>query len=253
MWKGYLTARLRKGLEQMVNQVAFKADIKLIAREPILVLFMILPLFIMVITRLFITYGVPLVDSYLGFDLSPYYGYILIMVLLMAPYMLGTVCGFLMIDDRDARMFELMSITPLGDLGYIVMRSLIPFSAAIIYTFAGYYLIDFFYLAPPLLIFIALLNAFSGVTVGLLLFNYAGDKVKAVAFSKGLGLLNVLALADLFNLPWLSLLAALTPFYWVVRLATVGATVFVVIMATKVHLFWLFFMFYLLPRYGARS
>lgn len=232
----------------MINQVAVKADFKLIFREPILIVFMILPLFIMLITRLFISFGVPLINSYFGFDLAPYYGYILIMALLMAPFMLGTVCGFLMIDDRDARMFELMSITPMGYLGYIVMRSLIPFSTAIIYTFAGYYIIDIFYLNSYLLTLIALLNALSGVSVGLLLFNYAGDKVKAVAFSKGLGLLNVLALADLFSLPWLSLVAALTPFYWVVRLATVGATPINVAMAIPVHLFWLFYMFHLLRR-----
>ncbi len=234
----------------MINQVAYKADFKLISREPILILFMILPLFIIFITRLFMRYGSPLLISYLNFDLSPYFGYILIMALLMAPFMLGTVCGFLMIDDRDARMFELMSITPLGYLGYIIMRSLIPFSAAIIYTFAGYFMIDIFYLNPALLTLIALLNALSGVTVGLLLFNYAGDKVKAVAFSKGLGLLNVLAVADLFSLPWLSLLAAFTPFYWVVRLATVSAAPFTVIMAVLVHLFWLLIMFYLLRRPG---
>lgn len=234
----------------MINQTAFKADFKLISREPILVLFMFLPLFIILITRLFISFGVPLIESYLSFDLSPYFGYILVMALLMAPFMLGTVCGFLMIDDRDARMFELMSITPMGYLGYIVMRSLIPFSTAVIYTFVGYYIIDIFYIDPALLTLIALLNALSGVTVGLLLFNYAGDKVKAVAFSKGLGLLNVLALADLFNLPWLSLLAALTPFYWVVRLVTVGATTVAVIAAILVHLFWLIFMFHLLRRPG---
>ncbi len=233
----------------MITQTAVKADFKLISREPILILFMILPLFIMFITpKLFIHFGVPLLIDHLGFDLSPYFGYVLIMVLLMAPYMLGTVCGFLMIDDRDARMFELMSITPLGYLGYIVMRSLVPFTAAFIYTFAGYFIVDIYYIDPLLLTLIALLNALSGVIVDLLLFNYAGDKVKAVAFSKGLGLLNLLAVADLFSLPWLSLLAALTPFYWVVRLATVSATPFTIAMALLVHLFWFFFIFYLLRR-----
>ncbi len=232
----------------MITQTAVKADFKLISREPILILFMSLPLFIILITKLFIHFGVPLFINYLGFDLTPYFGYVLIMVLLMAPYMLGTVCGFLMIDDRDARMFELMSITPLGYLGYIVMRSLVPFTAAFIYTFAGYFIIDIFYIDPLLLTFIALLNALSGVTIGLFLFNYAGDKVKAVAFSKGLSLLNILALADLFNLPWLSLLAGLTPFYWIVRLVTVPPTPFAIAIALLVHLFWLFFMFNLLRR-----
>ena len=232
----------------MINQTAVKADLKLIFREPILILFMVLPFFIILITRVFINLGAPLIITYLNFNLYPYYGYILVMALLMAPFMLGTVCGFLMIDDRDARMFELMSITPMGYLGYIMMRSLIPFSAAIMYTYIGYFIIDIYQIEPWLLALIAVLNALSGVTVGLLLFNYAGDKVKAVAFSKGLGLLNVLALADLFDLPWLSLLAALTPFYWVVRLVTFSAAPFPITMAILVHAFWFFLMLHFLSR-----
>ncbi len=226
----------------MLNQVAVKADFKLIRREPILALFMLLPLFILVLTRLLVQYGVPLLLDYTAFNLAPYYGYVLAMSLLMAPFMLGTVCGFLMIDDRDARMFELMSVTPLGYIGYIAMRSLVPFSAAFIYTYIGYYLIGIIQVGIALLTFIALLNAISGVIIGLVLFNYAGDKVKAIAFSKGLSLLNVLAVADLFELPWLSLLAAFSPYYWIVRLINDAATPFNLIAAALVHLAWFSFM-----------
>jgi fluoroquinolone transport system permease protein len=226
----------------MLNQTAVKADFKLIRREPILVLFMFLPLFILVLTRLMVQYGTPLLLEYAGFNLAPYYGYVLALSLLMAPFMLGTVCGFLMIDDRDARMFELMSVTPLGYLGYIAMRSLVPFSAAFVYTFIGYYLVGIVQVDIGLLTFIALLNAISGVIIGLVLFNFAGDKVKAIAFSKGLGLLNVLAVADLFELSWLSLLAAFSPYYWVVRLINDAATPFNLSATTLVHLAWFGFM-----------
>jgi len=179
----------------MLNQTAVKADFQLIFREPILIIFMILPLFIISIVKLLITYGVPLLFQYTGFDLRPYYGYVLAMALLMAPLMLGTVCGFLMIDDRDARIFELMSVTPLGYPGYIIMRSLIPFSAAFIYTIIGYYLIDIYHVNLSLLIYTAFLNSLSGVFIGLFLFAFAGDKVKGVTYSKGLSMLNVLAAA----------------------------------------------------------
>jgi len=226
----------------VLNQIAVKADFKLIRREPILVLFMFLPLFILVLTRLLVQYGAPVLLDYTGFNLAPYYGYVLALSLLMAPFMLGTVCGFLMIDDRDARMFELMSVTPLGHLGYIAMRSLVPFSAAFFYTFIGYYLIGIILVDIYLLTFIALLNALSGVIIGLVLFNYAGDKVKAVAFSKGLGLLNVLAVADLFELTWLSLLAAFSPYFWIVRIINDAATPFNLIAAAIVHLAWFSFM-----------
>lgn len=66
---------------------------------------MILPLFIIAIAKLLLAFGVPLLYQYTGFELAPYYGYVLALTLLMAPFMLGTVCGFLMIDDRDARIY----------------------------------------------------------------------------------------------------------------------------------------------------
>lgn len=232
----------------MLNQTAVKADIKLIFREPILIIFMILPLFIIGIVKLLVTYGVPLLFQYTGFDLRPYYGYVLAMALLMAPFMLGTVGGFLMIDDRDARIFELMSVTPLGYLGYIIMRSLIPFSTAFTYTIIGYYLIDIYYVHLVLLVYLALLNSLSGVLIGLFLFTFAEDKVKGVTYSKGLSMLNVLAAADLFGLPWLSIIGALTPFYWVVRLINTPFDIANLILAAMVHVVWLIIMFRLLRR-----
>ena len=232
----------------MINQTALKADIKLIFREPILIIFMILPLFIIGIVKMFVTYAVPLLFHYTGFDLQPYYGYVLAMTFLMAPFMLGTVCGFLMIDDRDARIYELMSVTPLGYPGYIIMRSLIPFSAAFIYTIIGYYLIDIYYVPLVLLVYIAFLSSLSGVLIGLFLFTFAGDKVKGATYSKGLSMLNVLAAADLFGLPWLSVIGALTPFYWVVRLINTPFDIASLIIAAMVHLVWLIIMFRILRR-----
>jgi fluoroquinolone transport system permease protein len=232
----------------MLNQTALKVDLKLIFREPILIIFMILPLFIIGIVKLLVIYGVPLLLQYTGFDLRPYYGYVLAMALLMAPFMLGTVCGFLMIDDRDARIYELMSVTPLGYLGYIIMRSLIPFSTAFTYTIIGYYFIDIYYVPLVLLVYIAFLNSLSGVLIGLFLFTFAGDKVKGVTYSKGLSMLNVLAVADLFRLPWLSVVGALTPFYWVVRLINTPFDIANLILAAMVHLVWLIIMFRLLRR-----
>ncbi len=232
----------------MINQAAVRSDFKLIIREPILLFFMILPLFIIGMVKVLLAFGVPLLYQYTGFELAPYYGYVLALTLLMAPFMLGTVCGFLMIDDRDARMYELMSVTPLGYLGYIFMRALIPLATAFIYTFLGYYILDIFPVPFPLLSYIALLNSLAGVLIAFILFTFAGDKVKAVTYSKGLSMLNFLAVADLFDLPWLSFIGALTPFYWVVRLINYPLTGLNLILSAMVHLIWLVVMFRLLRR-----
>jgi len=227
----------------VLNQAAVKADFKLITREPILLIFMVLPLFIIGLVKLMLVYGVPLLFQYTGFNLAPFYGYVLALTLLMAPFMLGTVCGFLMIDDRDARMFELMSVTPLGYLGYIFMRALIPLGTAFIYTFIGYFVLSIYPVPFFLLFYIALLNSLAGVLIAFFLFTFAGDKVKAVTYSKGLSMLNFLAAADLFGLPWLSLIGALTPFYWVVRLINYPPTGLSLFLSGLIHFAWLAIMF----------
>jgi fluoroquinolone transport system permease protein len=232
----------------MFNQTAVKADLKLIFREPILILFMSLPLLIILIVKSFVVFGTPLLLQFASFDIAPYYGYLLALTLLMAPFMLGAVCGFLMIDDRDARLLELMSVTPLGYLGYIFMRALIPLSAAFVYTIIGYYVIAIVSIHFTLLVYIALLNSINGVLIAFFLFTFAEDKVKGIAYAKGLSMLNVLAVADLFNLPWLSFIGSLTPFYWVVRLINSPLTALNLFLAAVVHLTWLAIMFRLMCR-----
>lgn len=54
--------------------------------------------------------------------------------------------------------------------------------------------------------------------------------------------------ADLFGLPWLSVIGALTPFYWVVRLINTPFNIASLIIAAMVHLVWLIIMFRILRR-----
>ncbi len=223
----------------MINQQAVKADFKLIVREPILLFMMTAPVYILVVLKVFLTFAVPYIHETTGFDLTEYYGYVLAMTLLMMSGILGSAFGFLMIDDRDARILDLMSVTPMGYLGYIIMRITIPFTGSVLYTIAGYYILNIYPLYPGKLLFAAILNGAAGMLVGLLLFVYAEDKVKGITYSKGFNLINFLALADLFNLKWLTALASLIPFYWIVRLITTPGNIDTYLIAVFVHLFWL--------------
>lgn len=223
----------------MINTIPLKADMKMIVREPILVLFMLLPVLIFTVFKAVTVFLVPLLDGLTGFDLTPYYGYVLAGALLMTPGMLGTVAGFLMIDERDASIFELMSITPAGYSGYIANRLLIPFVGGMFYTIAGYHALGIYPVGLPTLLYIAILAGADGMMIGLLLFRLADDKVKGLTYSKGLGAFTALAMADLLKMPWISGLAALTPFYWINRLINNPDGVRTVVLAAIVHAAWL--------------
>lgn len=222
-----------------MNNTALKADLKLVARDPILALFMVIPLFIYIVFRVMVAYLLPIVFKLTGFDLSPYMGYVLAGAFLLTPGMLGTVAGFLMIDEKDAKIFELMSITPAGYSGYISHRLFLPFIAGIIYTFVGYRVLGIYHLNLGTLVYIAFLIGIDGVLIGLLLFQLADDKVKGLTYSKALNILTAVAMADLLKIQWVSALAALTPFYWIVRLINNPEGSFSLLAAAGVHVLWL--------------
>ena len=102
-------------------KTSLKADIKVISREPILLLFMVLPVIMFIVFRGIISFGEVYLYKLTNIVLWDYYGYILAGILLITPSMLGTVAGFLMIDERDIKINELISVTPIGYIGYICL------------------------------------------------------------------------------------------------------------------------------------
>ena len=202
----------------MTYRTSFKSDIKMITRDPILVLFFILPIFIPIVFRVALAFLTPIVYEHFGLDLAEYYGYTLSLVFLMTPLMLGTVAGFLMIDERDSRIQELISISPVGYIGYISNRLMLPFIGSIVYTVIAYSILNIYEVHPLVLLLICLLAGIQALFLGYLLYILAADKVQGLTFSKGFGIFNLFALADILNVRWFNIIARLTPFYWITKI-----------------------------------
>lgn len=220
----------------MIQTTSIKADLKLIQREPILMLLAVLPLFIFVFIKLMLVFATPLLIQYTGFDLSAYNGYILATTLLLSPFMLGTVVGFLMIDEKDARIYELISITPVGYSGYILNRLLLPMVGSILYTFVGYLILNIYSLNFALLVYMAVLLGIEGAMLGFLLFYIADDKVKGLTYSKGLGIFLFFIFADLIDIKWIQWIASILPFYWIARMIHDSNPAFAAAMAAMLHI-----------------
>lgn len=221
-----------------MNKTAFRADMKMIRRDPILVLLMFVPILALVFIKVLLHYLIPWLQSEFRFELSMYYGYILGGCFLLSPMMLGTVAGFLMIDEKDGKIFELISITPTGYSGYMAHRLVLPFAGSVIYTLLTYVLLNIYSLNVISLSVIILLISVESVLVGAILFIFADDKVQGLTYSKGLGVFIVLSMADLFAKPWLSIVAGIIPFYWIMRLIHNPENVLVIISAVVIHLIW---------------
>lgn len=222
----------------MLNSTSFKADLKTIARDPILVILFTLPAFYPIIFKLLVKYLTPVSYEYFSVDLTLYYSYILSLAIIMAPFMLGTVAGFLMIDERDSRIQELITITPIGYPGYITNRLLLPLVGSMVYSIVAYFIMNIYYINTFVLLLISLLTGLQGIFMAFLLYSLAADKVQGLTFAKGFGIFTVFAFADVINVKWFSLLATFIPFYWISQLI-VNPNGRTVLVAITIHLIYL--------------
>ncbi|OEH85092.1 hypothetical protein BHU72_05640 [Desulfuribacillus stibiiarsenatis] len=193
-------------------------DIKMVIREPVLMMFLILPFIMIGIFQIFQMYGMEFLYDATGIMFQEYYGYVLALIMVMVATLLGTVSGFMLIDERDARIHELVAITPVSYSGYLANRLSIPLGGGFGYSIIAYYILVIYEIPFTLLVYISLLIGVEGILVALALYRLASNKVQGLTYAKGMSIFTVLALADLFPIPWLHTVATLTPFYWIPRL-----------------------------------
>lgn len=208
-------------------------------RDPIMAMLLFAPLLLITIFKLFEIFLVPLLAAKAGFDLAPYSAYILSFILLMNSGMLGIVTGFMMLDDRDGNISQLLEITPLGRGGYLINRLAFASMLSIIYCFVSFVVFKQPVLPFFSIILLSALSAFYTAIIGLLIFSGADDKVKGLTLAKGLNTLVVFAFSDLFALSWLTFLSWFFPPYWITMIIKTPWSLTITLMAVLVHAIWL--------------
>jgi len=191
-----------------------RSDFKLIKREPMMLFLILLPILLIVIFTLIKQIGIGLIEDLLKIDLSQYRPYIDVMAVMIEPLMIGTVLGFLMIDEKDARILQLLVVTPIGFGGYLKKRMLMPSILCAIYTFA---LIVSMGIKLPYTIMMAviLMGILESLTIGFAIMTLAEDKIKGLTMAKGLSGLIVFAFADLIPVQFIKIIAYGVPYYWI--------------------------------------
>lgn len=222
----------------MTFMIHLRNDIRQIVRDPIMLVLIFVPLILIVVLKLLVVFLLPVLIRLTGFNPDPYYIYLLAFALLLIAGMLGIVTGFLMIDERDGNIAELMAVTPLGRTGYLINR--LSFSAllSLVYSFLAIVVLNVCPVTLPVTITLTALMAMYTAIFGLILFNSADDKVKGLTFAKGLNALVFFAFSDLFGLKWLTILSWFFPPFWITTLLKNQGTPLPFVMALIVHLVW---------------
>ena len=196
------------------------------------------PLLIPVAFRLIITFLVPLIETHTTFVFKNYQHYLLTFVLLLSPMMLSIVIGFSMIDDRDNKIVELISVTPMSKSGYLFMRLGLVFAFVIFYSAYSYAVLGIYILQIITLLYLALLMCLYSGVMGLLLFSVATDKVNGLTYAKGLNAVALFAFVDLLDLKWLNILAGFFPPYWVTQIADNPQNILALTMCAVTSIVW---------------
>jgi fluoroquinolone transport system permease protein len=153
-------------------------------------------------------------ETELRFDLVPYYALITSFVGMMAAGMVGTVIGFLLLDQRDDQTLPALLVTPMSLGDYLLYRLSVPTLLAVPLAILTYAIAALVPISTGQLAAAALTAAPLAVLYAVFIGSVATNKVQGLALVKGVGILWVPAvLAWFVPWPWQEL-AGVVPHYW---------------------------------------
>jgi len=196
-----------------MNRSVMVADVKNVVREPVILGMYSMPIFLFIIMKSYLIWGHPIVLESFHFDITAYQPHVLMTLTALTANVLGMATGFMMLDDRDARIYELMQITPLGRVGYLINRMMMPVILSMVYV-VGLFMIFNAWINLISVLTILIFVCVQVMIFGLILFFLAEDKVKGLTYAKVLNLVMLTIFADFAQHSLLIGVAKVIPTYW---------------------------------------
>lgn len=190
-----------------------------IRRDSLLSWMIGMPLF----TALLIRLALPRLAGWLAttyaFDLTPYDGLLLsVLLVFITPILLGAVIGFLLLDERDDQTLLALQVTPLPLNRYLLYRLGLPVVLSMGMNLLIVPLTGIDALPFPTQVPVVLLAALEAPLLALFLATFAENKVAGFALMKGINAVLFLSIVAYFVPPPWQGLAALIPTYWPLKL-----------------------------------
>lgn len=196
-------------------------DLRRITRDPLLLLFPLVPALMGLAARLGLPPLAALLLRLADFGLEPWLPLVATALVLAPASFAGFVSGFLLLEDREARTVAHLRTTPAGGSGYLLLRLGPPVLYAAAWGLALPPLAGLGGLLPdaPALAAVAALEA---PLYALALGAFAADQMEGLALAKLLGLLGMAPFA-LLAPGTLRGLALVLPPVWLAEAARAGA------------------------------
>ncbi len=195
---------------------SFRTDLRFISRDPMLLVSVIAPFLIVLLLRLLFPVISELVYTKTGFLLDKYYTIIAITMVSIIPMLIGIVYAFILLDESDMHILQIIDITPAGKKNFIYMRMIVP-------VFISFFMLLLsFYFTDPVpsegwlrQIFISFLLSLQSSFVFLFVGCLSDNKIEGLALSKLYGVfLMAVPLGLILRHPW-NYFAFFSPLYWI--------------------------------------
>lgn len=190
-------------------------DFKNFGRDPILLITIFVPFLVAFLAR----FGLPALSHYLimnwEVNIIEHYPFILSIIILLTPMMVGTLLGLNLLDERDENTLVYYSVTPITKSGYLIYKTILPCILSFIITFAATRISQLTSINYISFIPVALMTSLQAPAMAFFLSTYANNKVEGFAFSKGMGILYVAPVAGYFLQSNWKYIFGLLPPYWV--------------------------------------
>lgn len=189
-------------------------DLKSVSRDSMLLLISVGSLVLALAMRYGVPFATPHLQRLLAIDLAEYTPLLMSFVLLMAPGMVGSLVGFLILDERDDGTLIALLVTPVSLSAYLLYRIGLPVVIAFLVTLAAVPIAGLLTIPFGQLVLAAALASLSGGIVALAVTALASNKVEGFGVLKMLQGLQALPLVAWFlPTPW-QWLVGIVPTYW---------------------------------------
>ncbi|MBN2618954.1 MAG: hypothetical protein JXR64_11645 [Spirochaetales bacterium] len=183
---------------------------KSILRDPISILLVFVPFLIFG----FIKLGLPIIRPYLltWIDIYTYYEFILFILYLMIPLLLGMVLGLQLMDERDLDVLSFIAVTPISLRGYIYIKSLTGAVVGFIFNVIIALLVGESFSFRIFIFFIA--TSLMAPYFAIVIVRFSKNKVEALTKAKLISLIIFSGIVPYFNHSIFTNLLSIFPPFW---------------------------------------
>jgi hypothetical protein len=149
---------------------------------------------------------------------ADYHAMIMMFAGIQTAIMFGFITSFIILDEKDENVLQVIRILPISPFYFIVYRLLF---ATVFSTLGAFLMINLGGIAYPGLLNSLLLSIQYGLTapfITLIVATYANNKIEGMAFFKGVDLVLLLPILSFFLAGYVEFIFAVIPAFWTYHL-----------------------------------